>query len=154
MTIQSYSFSALEVLVFVFFSHAWTCWKLICIYLWLEQLLTYGIELVSKELNHFGGIALFFQDWASGTMTIRVVEFSNRGYKIRKIFAWESTYSKEIIAFLELHYWGGVKKCKITQPLDFQSQFSTSKIIWIFVNFFFIEEYQFRSTFFVIDIFW
>ena len=22
------------------------------------------LELVSKELNHFGGIALFFQDWA------------------------------------------------------------------------------------------
>ena len=36
---------------------------------------------------------------------------------------------------------------------DFQSQFSMSKIIRIFLNFFFIEEYQFRSTFFVIDIF-
>ena len=49
--------------------------------------------------------------------------------------------------------WGGVKKCKITQPLDFQSQFSILKIISIFLKFFFIEEYQFRSTFFVIDIF-
>ena len=29
-----------------------------------------------------------------------------------------------------------------------------SKIIRIFLNFFFIEEYQFRGTFFVIDIFW
>jgi hypothetical protein len=43
--------------------------------------------------------------------------------------------------------------CKITQPLDFQSQFSTSKIIRIFLNFFFIEEYQFKSTFFALDIF-
>ena len=34
---------------------------------------------------------------------------------------------------------------------DFQSQFSMSKIIRIFLNFFFIEEYQFRRTFFVID---
>ena len=28
-----------------------------------------SIELVSKELNHFGGIALFCQDWAPGTLT-------------------------------------------------------------------------------------
>ena len=27
------------------------------------------LELVSKELNHFGGIASFFQDWAPGTLT-------------------------------------------------------------------------------------
>ena len=33
------------------------------------------------------------------SMAIRVVEFSNRGYKIRKVFALESTYSKEIIEF-------------------------------------------------------
>jgi hypothetical protein len=32
-------------------------------------------------------------------MAIRVVEFSNRGYKIRNIFAEESTYPKEIIEF-------------------------------------------------------
>ena len=37
---------------------------------------------------------------------------------------------------------------------DIQSQFSTSKIIRIFLNFFFIEEYQFRGMFFVIDILW
>ena len=27
------------------------------------------IELVSKELNQFGGIALFFRDWAPGALT-------------------------------------------------------------------------------------
>jgi hypothetical protein len=32
-------------------------------------------------------------------MAIQVVEFSNGGYKIRKIFVYESTYSKEIIEF-------------------------------------------------------
>ena len=37
---------------------------------------------------------------------------------------------------------------------DFQSQFSMSKIIRIFLNFFFIEEYQFRGIFVVSDIFW
>ena len=36
----------------------------------------------------------------------------------------------------------------------FQSQFSMAKIDWIFLNFFFIEKYQFRDMFFVIDIFW
>ena len=32
---------------------------------------------------------------------------------------------------------------------DFQSQFSTSKIIRIFLKIFFVEEYQFMSTFYV-----
>jgi hypothetical protein len=32
-------------------------------------------------------------------MAIRVVEFSNGGYKIKKIFAQESTNQKEIIEF-------------------------------------------------------
>jgi hypothetical protein len=32
-------------------------------------------------------------------MVIQVVEFSSGGYKIRKIFAEESTYPKEIIEF-------------------------------------------------------
>ena len=27
------------------------------------------VELVSKELNHFGGIALFFRNWATGILT-------------------------------------------------------------------------------------
>ena len=37
---------------------------------------------------------------------------------------------------------------------DFQSQFSMSKIIQIFLKKFFIEEYQFRGIFVIIDIFW
>jgi hypothetical protein len=32
-------------------------------------------------------------------MAKRVLEFSNKGYKIRKIFAKESTYPKAIIEF-------------------------------------------------------
>jgi hypothetical protein len=36
---------------------------------------------------------------------------------------------------------------------DFHSQFSMSKIIQIFLNFFFIEEDQFRRRFFVSVIF-
>ena len=41
-----------------------------------------------------------------GIMAIWVVEFSSGGYKIRKIFALEHTYSKEIIEFWELAYLG------------------------------------------------
>ena len=37
---------------------------------------------------------------------------------------------------------------------DFQSEFSMSKIIRIFIIFFFIDEYQFRGTYIVIGIFW
>ena len=37
---------------------------------------------------------------------------------------------------------------------DIQSQFSTSKIIRTFLNFFFIEEYQYRDMFFIVEIFW
>ena len=33
------------------------------------------------------------------SMAIGVVEFSREGYKIRKVFAKESTYSKEIFEF-------------------------------------------------------
>ena len=39
------------------------------------------------------------------------------------------------------------------KSLNFQSQFSTSKIIRIFLNFIFIEEYKFRSTFLLLPFF-
>ena len=55
-------------------------------------------------------------------------------------------------------YWilriGVMGKCQKVPKFDFQSQFSMSKIIQIFVNFIFVEEYKFRSTIFVIAIFW
>ena len=63
-------------------------------------------------------------------MAVRLVEFSNGGYKIRKIFTYESTYSEEILNF-ENWVNGEVPK------FDFQSQFSMSKIIQSFLNFFF-----------------
>ena len=36
------------------------------------------------------------------TMAIRVVEFSSGGYKIKNIFAYESTYPKEMFQYWEL----------------------------------------------------
>ena len=38
--------------------------------------------------------------------------------------------------------------CQKVPEFDFQSQFAMSNIIEIFLNFFFTEEYKFRSTFF------
>jgi len=43
-------------------------------------------------------------------------------------------------------------RCQKVPKFDFQSQFSWSKIIGVFLNLFFIEKYQFRSTFFVITV--
>ena len=34
-----------------------------------HKILANILELVSKELNHFGGIAWFFRDWVPGTLT-------------------------------------------------------------------------------------
>jgi hypothetical protein len=44
-------------------------------------------------------------------------------------------------------------KCQKVPKFDFQSQFSSSEIIQIFLNLFFIEIYQFKGTFILIDIF-
>ena len=46
------------------------------------------------------------------------------------------------------------KALEKTPITDSQSQFSMLKIIRNFLNFFFIEEYQFRGIFALIDIFW
>ena len=43
--------------------------------------------------------------------------------------------------------------CQKVPKLDFQNEFSTSKIIQIFLQKIFIEEYQFKRTFFVKSIF-
>ena len=48
---------------------------------------------------------------------------------------------------------GVVSSCQKVPKLDFQSQFSMSKIIRNLSNVFFIKVYEFRSSLFVIDIF-
>ena len=74
-------------------------------------------------------------------MAIWVVEFSNGGDKVKKIFASESTYSKEIIEFWELVNGEVSKSAKIW----------LSKSIFYDKNypnlFFFIDEYKFRGMF-------
>ena len=68
---------------------------LVCTYI-------YGIILDTKETK-VCILAIVIYDtnciMAINIMVIRVVKFSSGGYKIRKIFAKESTYPKEIIEF-------------------------------------------------------
>ena len=65
-------------------------------------------------------------------MAIRVAEFSNGGDRIRKIFCLR-------INILKGNYWilriGLMGRCQKVPKLDFQSQFSMSKIIAIFIVF-------------------
>ena len=67
-------------------------------------------------------------------MAIRVVEFSNGGFNIRKIFGQKSTVVNWNNWNLQI---GVMGRCQKVPKSDFQSQFSTSKIIWIFLIFFF-----------------
>ena len=65
-----------------------------------------------------------------------------------KVFGQKSTVVKWNYQILCRHPLTVRQKVPI---LDFQSEFSTSKIIRIFLNLIFIQEYKFRRTFFVID---
>ena len=85
-----------------------------------------------------------------GLMVIRVVEFLAGGTKMERFLPK--------INILKGKYWilriGVMGRCQKEPKFDFQSQFSMSKIIRIFLISFFIEEYQFRGMIFVIDFFW
>ena len=76
-------------------------------------------------------------------MAVRVVEFSNGGTKLKRFLPKNQHTQRKLLKF---ENWDNAKMSKF----DFQSQFSSAKIIRIFLNFFFIEEYQFRSTLFLI----
>ena len=71
------------------------------------------------------------------SMAIRVVEFSNGGYKIKNIFAQQSTYCK----------------CQNVPIFDFQSQFSMSKVILIFLIFFSLKNINLGSCFLLLTFF-
>ena len=65
-------------------------------------------------------------------MAIRVVEFSSGGYKIRKIFALESTYQKEIIEFwinVELSKIGHHFSNRLIQKLIISKNVNNKKVL-------------------------
>ena len=72
------------------------------------------------------------------------MEFHDPTLIIGKVFGQESTVVKWNYQILGLHPVAVRQKVPI---LDFQSEFSMSKIIRIFLKKIFIEEYQFRRTF-------
>jgi hypothetical protein len=84
------------------------------------------------------------------TMAIPVMEFLSKGCKIRKFF-WLKINCNQMKS-LNFANWCDGEVSKVPKS-DFQSQFPKSKIIRIFLILFFIEEYELKSTFFVIDIF-
>ena len=83
-------------------------------------------------------------------MAIQVVEFSRGGYKIRKIFAQESTYSKEMIEFWELVLWRGVKKC---HNLTFKVNSMCHKLLESFSIFFSLKNINLGAHFLLLTFF-
>ena len=71
------------------------------------------------------------------------------GAKLERFLPKNQHAQRKLLNFV----FGLMASCQKVPKFDFQSQFSMSKIIGIFLIFFFIEEYQLRSTFVVIDIF-
>ena len=84
------------------------------------------------------------------TMAIPVVEFSKKGYKIRKVFVKKLTYPKEIIEFC---IWCN-RSCQIVPKFDFQSQFFMSKIIgWNLSQFFSLKNINLGTHFLLLTFF-
>jgi len=79
-------------------------------------------------------------------MAIRVVEFSNGEYKIRKFLSKNQHTQRKLLNF---ENWVNGEVSKSVKIWLSKSNFYV-EIIRIFLIFFFIEEYRFRSTFFVI----
>ena len=68
--------------------------------------------------------------YALGSMAIPVVQFSMEGYKFEKVFGYKFTVVKWTSWILRI---GVMGSCRKVPKFDFQSQFSTSKIIWIWI---------------------
>ena len=83
-------------------------------------------------------------------MAVPVMEFKGGGYKIRKKMSKNEHTQRKLLNFA--NWCTGDWYHKVPE-FDFENQFSMSKIIGIFLNFFSIEKSHFRSSFFVIYIF-
>ena len=111
--------------------------KTLVIILW-DKILQAQVTIIGKTSK----IRFYKKKRSLQDMAILVVEFSRKGYKIRKVFGYKLTVVKWNHWFLQISV--GRWKC---QNLTFKNHPNLS-------DFFFIEKYKFRSTFFVIDIFW
>ena len=75
--------------------------------------------------------------------------FQKEDTKLERFLAKNQNIQRKL---LDIKFWINGKLSKSAE-FDIQSQFSMSKIIRIIPNFFFIEEYDYRGTLFVFDIF-
>ena len=76
--------------------------------------------------------------------------FQVRDTKLERFLAKKQHTQRKLVNFENWYNGGGVKNC---QHLTFKVNFLCRKSSESFSIFFFIEEYQFRRTFFVTDIF-
>ena len=95
----------------------------------LTQVLTYLFKL--QIISTVGTIALFVH-----SMAIWVWSFQMGGIKLERFLPKNQHTQRNLLNFENWVSGEVSKRCKITKPLDFQSQFSISKIIRIFPNFF------------------
>ena len=118
-------------------------------------------KLIWKQLQRVTLIYVY-QNMHNITQTL-IYMYQNKHYGNtgRGVFKRGVQYWKDFclrINILKGNCWilriGLTERRQKVPKFDFQSQFSMSKIIRIFLNFFFIEEYQYRGMFFVLDIFW
>ena len=110
----------------------------------------FALDLRSKyprKLNTRGYWVLIIFDYAiqkrSTIWQYGVWSFQKEGTKLERFLHKNQHTQRKLLNF---EFWINDELPKF----DFQSQFSMSKIIGIFLIF---EEYQFRSTFLVLDIF-
>ena len=86
-------------------------------------------------------------------MAIRVGEFSSGGTKLERFLPKNQHTQRKLLNFENRVNGEMSKSVKNCQNFTFKVNFLCQKLSESFSIFFFIEEYQFRSIFFVIDIF-
>ena len=135
------------------------CWSIMKTFPFIEKSDFLHLFLQSFNLHHSQPLRILdlkscFKDIKDIFLlkTIFISKYKSDG--ILRMWVNRKKKSVKSFYFFDLSF-TDVHKCRQKVPKsDFQSQFSMSKIIWIFPKKFFVEQYQFRSTFFVIDIFW
>ena len=112
------------------FCLAWTPLHLIGIL--LDQLNLFGDNIELAYLTYVAChlVCIKKQNYLTNSSVVECnVNYGNTGcggfFRVYKIFAEESTYSKEII--------GSMGRCRKVPKFDFKSQFSTSKFFRIFL---------------------
>jgi hypothetical protein len=111
----------------------------------VNRILIYGLSLKWVKM---GALLSRVGSWLVSKVVADNNDLLTQSRYIITLFEWVNSGT----IFFDTNYFELLLVRSSLQFPDFQSQFSTSKIILSFL-FFFIEEYHFRCTFFIIDIF-